>query len=136
MTATPLPARTERAALSCVLALLAFARFSPAADRAFDHSLFDALLKRCVVSGMVDYEAWKASPDFPRYLAALDKAEPSALPEAERLAFWINTYNAYTIQLILEHNEKDSIRNIHKSAGFIKGHGPWRERLVMAGGEV
>jgi hypothetical protein len=101
----------------------------------FDHSAFDALLRANVVDGMVDYEAFRKAPTFPTYLDSLNKAEIAKLDPKELLAYWINTYNAYTIQLILSHNEKESIRNFNKSMG-IAGHGPWREKLVKAGGQI
>ena len=101
----------------------------------FDHSAFDALLQVHVVGGMVDYDAFAKSPELPKYLDSLAKADITSLPKAERLAFWINTYNAYTIQLIVSHHERDSIRNINKTLG-IKGKGPWHEKLVMAAGQL
>lgn len=112
---------------------LAFAAAATAAP--FDHSAFDALLRDHVVEGMVDYDAFKASPEFPRYLDALDKADPAALDSSERLAYWINVYNAYTIQLINKHNQRQSIRKINKTLG-IAAKGPWHEKLVKAGGKV
>jgi hypothetical protein len=101
----------------------------------FDHSAFDALLRRHVVDGMVDYDAFKASSEFPRYLGSLAAANPAALDDQDRLAYWINVYNAYTIQLINEHGERESIRNINRTFGFA-GKGPWHETLVRAGGRV
>jgi hypothetical protein len=101
----------------------------------FDHSAFDALLAAHVVGGMVDYDAFAKSPEFPKYLDSLAKADITPLSKAERLAFWINTYNAYTIQLIVSHHERDSIHNINKTFG-IKGKGPWHEKLVKAAGQV
>jgi hypothetical protein len=103
---------------------------------AFDHSLLDALLRRHVVNGMVDYDAFARAPEFGRYLASLERADPAALSPAERLALWINAYNAYTIELINRHRERDSIRNINRTAGLFAGHGPWREKLVRVGGQA
>ncbi len=117
-------------AAALLLASPGFAQAPP-----FDHSAFDALLRRHVVDGMVDYDAFKKAPEFAAYLDRLAKADPQKLPEAERLAFWINVYNAYTIQLINSHEERDSIRNINKTL-FVAGHGPWREKLVRVGGAV
>ena len=58
-----------------------------------------------------------------------------AYPErSAQLAFYINAYNAYTIQLILAHDETRSIRNINKTGGIIKGYGPWTEKLAVVGG--
>jgi len=101
----------------------------------FDHSAFDALLKAHVVDGMVDYGAFKNSAAFSGYLAALKKQDPAALPRAEQLAFWINAYNAYTIQLINKHSETKSIRNINKTLG-LKLKGPWGEPLAGVGGKA
>ncbi len=127
--------RESAVAKGTVLALL-LAVGAPAAGAAsFDHSAFDALLRKHVVAGMVDYDAFKASPEFPKYLDALSKADPAALDDKERLAYWINVYNAYTIELINEHQERVSIRNIDKTLG-IAAKGPWHETLVKAGGQV
>ena len=105
-----------------------------AAPAIFDHSAFDALLRRHVRHGRVDYDAFKAASLFSAYLDALERADPTALDERERLAFWINVYNAYTIELIVQHGERESIRNINKTLGLWAGKGPWREPLVRAGG--
>ncbi len=106
----------------------------PAPVARVDHSAFDRLLRDNVRNGLVDYDAFGKSEAFRAYLASLAQVDVAALDTAERLAFWINVYNAFTIRLINVHEERDSIRNIKKTALAIKGHGPWRERLVKAGG--
>ena len=98
----------------------------------FDHSSFDTVLKAHVVSGLVDYDAFAASPEFTQYLASLARFNPRTLPPDDQLAFWINAYNAYTIQLIIKHAERQSIRNINKTL-FLKAYGPWKERLAVVG---
>lgn len=100
------------------------------------HAPFDRLLKAHVRDGLVDYDAFARAPEFGRYLASLDTVHVSALGEDERLAYWINTYNAYTIQLILRHHERASIRNIDRTLGFLQLKGPWNEPIVRAGGQV
>ena len=99
-----------------------------------DHQLFDALLRQHVVDGFVDYDAFARAPEFSQYLASLDKVKPLLLDEDERLAFWINVYNASTIQLIVSHRETESIRNINKVLGFLQLKGPWSEPMVRAAG--
>ncbi|MDZ7759199.1 MAG: DUF547 domain-containing protein [Desulfovermiculus sp.] len=47
--------------------------------------------------------------------------------------FWINLYNALTIQLVLEHYPVDSIKDI--SFGFLSFGGPWKEKLVTVEGQ-
>lgn len=104
--------------------------------RRMDHSQFDKLLKAHVTNGLVDYDAFAASGDFTSYLKALSLADPSRLERGEQLAFWINAYNAYTISLINHHQERASIRNINRSFGFVKGFGPWKEKIAVVGGRA
>ncbi|MGI8548941.1 MAG: DUF547 domain-containing protein [Gemmatimonadaceae bacterium] len=124
------------AAATCVALIVSMIISAPAHAQAttFDQSTFDSLLHRDVVKGMVDYDAFKRSPEFAAYLQHLAHFDPATLPEAERLAFWINAYNAYTIQLINEHNERGSIRDINKALGFLKLKGPWSEPLATVAG--
>ena len=116
-----------------VLGIAVISSTLPPQTRTFDHGAFDALLHKNVVSGMVNYDNFD-SADFKAYLASLAAYDPSVLPKAEQLAFWINAYNAYTIQLINAHHERASIRNINNTAGFIKAYRPWREKLTIVGG--
>ena len=119
-----------------VIAALCAAAPLAAGTASFDHSAFDRLLKAHVVDGRVDYGAFAKAPAFPGYLAQLAGAQPEALSRSEQLAFWINVYNAYTIQLVNAHQERKSIRNINKTLGVIKAMGPWKEEMVKAGGKT
>lgn len=101
-----------------------------------DHSAYDRLLKSHVVNGLVDYDAFKADPAFAAYLKLLAATNPAPLPRTEQLALWINAYNAYTIQLIIKHDERESIRNVNKSLGFLKFKGPWSEAFAVVGGKT
>ncbi len=123
------------ARLGLGLLLLVQVPASPAAvqGKSFDHALFDRELRTHVTDGLVDYDAFGRSSRFARYLAQLAAFDPAALRKDEQLAFWINAYNAYTIQLINAHGERKSIRNINKTFGIVKGFGPWREKLAVVG---
>jgi len=100
----------------------------------FDHSAFDSLLRAHVTDGLVDYDAFARSSGFRAYLASLDGARLEGWGESERLAFWINTYNAWTIEQVNRHHERDSIRNIPRPLGLTPLQGPWSERMVRAAG--
>ena len=131
------PTRSIVARLAGIIALVASAVMLPAslsAQATFDHGAFDALLQAHVRNGMVDYDAFAAAPEFAAYLKRLALFDPATLPQAEQTAFWIDAYNAYTIQLVNQHHERESIRNINKSFGFVKAYGPWREKLAVVGG--
>jgi hypothetical protein len=67
------------------------------------HQLLDDLLRVSVRNGWVDYPALQTDPRFAAYLAELDRVDPLALStERDRLALWINAYNAYAIKGILD----------------------------------
>jgi hypothetical protein len=73
-------------------------------DRAqFSHALWDGILQSHVTdAGRVDYPAFKSDPRFDEYLYRLAAVDPRKLPDpSTRKAFWLNAYNALTIQGVL-----------------------------------
>lgn len=87
------------------------------------HSIFDTLLKKHVNSdGWVNYEGFiEDSTAFYKYLNLLSANHPnnSNWQKEERLAYWINAYNAYTIQLIIENYPVNSIKDIKDGVAFV-----------------
>lgn len=87
----------------------------------FDHSTFDAIAKTYVSDGgWVDYAALHANgrDELKKYIDQVAGTDFDALGRDERLALLINAYNAFTLELILEHwNEGDleSIKDIPAS---------------------
>lgn len=80
-----------------------------------DHSRWDALLRRFVDgNGDVAYERLQEVADsaLTPYLHQLAAARPTTMSRDRRLALWINAYNAYTLELILDHYPVQSIQNI------------------------
>jgi hypothetical protein len=94
------------------------------------HAEWDFILKKYVLEGKVNYNKIISTPaDLKRlndYLTTLGTAEVSLLTRDERLAFWINAYNAFTVKLILNHYPLKSIKDIKN---------PWKQKLWYAGGE-
>ena len=127
---------TQSSRVLLALLMLLGGALPAASQQRFDHAVFDALLHKHVVNGLVDYDGFARAPEFAAYLRSFDAVDPAGLPEPERLAYWIDAYNAFTIQLINGHHERASIRNVNESLGLIKGHGPWREPIVKAGGKL
>lgn len=81
-----------------------------------DHSEWDALLKKHVnKAGFVDYKGFendRAALD--RYLNTLQSYKPNSnWSVQELLAYYINTYNAYTVDLILRNYPTNSIQDIN-----------------------
>ncbi|NDY42624.1 DUF547 domain-containing protein [Dissulfurirhabdus thermomarina] len=93
------------------LFLVLWAAAPAAAGADFDHSAFDAALKAHVdAEGLVDYAGMARDPRFRAYLAALEGADPERLDRAGRLAFWINAYNAVTIDKVIRKRPRKSVR--------------------------
>ena len=108
---------------------------------AFDHSGWDALLKKHVswqrngVASAVNYEGIAAErAALKKYLNSLSAVSADAFSQFsndQQLAFLINAYNAYTIELILrEPGRPDSIRDI---GTFFSG--PWDQRFFTLLGQ-
>ncbi len=100
------------------------------------HDSFDRLLKTYVdANGMVDYRAWHASAGdrqtLRNYLDSLGQADASlpATREAQ-LAYWINAYNALTLEGILRVYPTTSIRN--HTAKLI-GYNIWKKLHLYVG---
>jgi hypothetical protein len=72
-----------------------------------DHTLLDQVLRENVLRGRVNYRALKDSPTrLNRYLetlAAIDPRDYEHWTRQQKLALWINAYNAYTIKAIVDH---------------------------------
>ena len=95
-------------------------------DRAetVSHGAFDALLKNYVTaSGVVNYVGFKENAEFKAYLKTLSNAQPinTNWSREEKLAFWINAYNAFTIELITRNLPLKSIRDIED---------PWKLEFI------
>ncbi|MBL7978998.1 MAG: DUF547 domain-containing protein [Bacteroidetes Order II. Incertae sedis bacterium] len=80
----------------------------------FEHGDFTEVLQKYVdEEGMVDYAALKTDRGrLDAYLIRLAQNDPDRLPELERLAYWINVYNAFTLKLVLENYPVRSILRI------------------------
>ena len=80
----------------------------------FDHTKFDELLKANVDGdGWVDYAAiQKDSAKLDEYIESIKTAKMDDFGRDDRLAFLINSYNAFTIKLLTEKYPIASIKDI------------------------
>lgn len=86
-----------------------------------DNQLFSNFLNKYVKGGFVDYKNLVGDKQLDRYLQQLSETDPDKLPRNEKLSFWINTYNAFTIQIIRENYPIESINEL-STGGKIIGH--------------
>lgn len=86
------------------------------------HGEWDALVKKHVSkNGMVDYQGFlKDKKQLQVYLDKLSANRPtSKWSKNEKMAFWINAYNAFTVKLILDHYPIKSIKDIKRGIPFV-----------------
>lgn len=98
------------------------------------HQLYEELLQAHVAQGRVDYHGFKKEEQkLDSYLEILNKTNPEILADKEKLAFYINAYNGYTIKLILDNFKNDEPPvSIKKIGGFFSS--PWKISFARIGG--
>lgn len=78
---------------------------------------------------LVDYEGIQENDQesLAAYIEHLTGIDPRNYNRAEQQAFWINLYNALTVQLIVEHYPVESITKLGESA---LSFGPWDDNIT------
>jgi hypothetical protein len=95
------------------------------------HEPFSMLLQKYVsAAGKVDYKGLrKEKASLEAYTTALGKQVPTASTNKNAsLAYWINAYNAFTLQLIVNNYPVKSITNL-------SGGKPWDVKFIDLGGK-
>jgi len=96
-----------RVGIACFLSFFLFSfPFVFASEKTIDHSKWDRLLKAYVrPDGLVNYQGLlQMKAEIDDYVKQLEMISPQQLGESsreERLAFWINLYNASVVQMVL-----------------------------------
>lgn len=102
------------------------------------HEAWSQLLKKYVDSqGMVNYKGFIAdSLSLNAYLDSLTNHPPdtSAWSRAAQLAYWINAYNAFTIQLVIRHYPLRSIKDISTLVSIPFVNSPWDIHFIHING--
>lgn len=96
----------------------------------FNHNIFDQLLKNNIsANGYTNYKGFiKSKPIFKSYLTSLSENIPTEKwTKEDKLAYWMNTYNAFTIKLIIDNYPIKSIKYIKNAwdSRFFKLGNKW-----------
>ncbi|MBC7743805.1 MAG: DUF547 domain-containing protein [Flavobacterium sp.] len=100
-----------------------------------DHSLWEQLLKKHVsANGKVDYAGFKSdSKKLDSYLKMLSNTNLSGYSKTEKQAYWINAYNAFTVDLVAKNYPVKSIKDIRNAKSLVAkatgGSQVWIEKL-------
>lgn len=93
----------------------------------FSHDIWNSLLTKHVTkSGVVNYNGFKKDrKKLLEYLSLLSENLPNnSWSKEEKLSYWMNAYNAMTVDLILRNLPLQSIKDIKK---------PWDQRIWKLG---
>ncbi len=114
----------------------------PTSKQKIDHSVWDGFLKKFLVAphpSGINRVRYQAVGDEDRkalkgYLQMLQSLPISNYNRTEQKAYWINLYNALTVDLIISRYPVASIRDINISPGwFVRG--PWGAKLLTIEGD-
>jgi len=106
---------------ACANSIKANTSLTPRELTSFSHDNFNAILREYVnKEGRLDYGRLKEKQNdtvFENYYASISEYSPDATPELfkdenEKLAYWVNAYNASVIKTVLEHYPINSISDV------------------------
>ncbi len=103
------------------------------------HQVFDELLKKHVSKdGKVNYRGFIQEKErLEKYLKLLSENPPDRVTwtKNQQLAYWINAYNAFTIQLIMDNYPVKSIQDLHPKLKIPMVNTVWHVKFFSIGGK-
>lgn len=110
-------------------------------EETINHHAWGQLLNKYVVEGQdnlnrVAYKQVTHQDKYAlkQYIKNISKRPISRFNRQQQRAFWINLYNALTVDIILDHYPVKSILEIKLSSGLFT-RGPWKKKIVTIEGE-
>ncbi len=106
-----------------------------------EHNVWQQLLDKYLVSNdasNVNFFAYSKvnksdKKKLQHYLHKMQAQTPTQYNKAEQKAYWINLYNALTVQLILDNYPLESITKLGES---LFSFGPWDDDIAVVNGET
>ena len=117
-----------------------WAEDNPQSTRQVDHTLWQAFLDQYLVpqTDGVNRIAYnrvglgEGRKELQTYLQNLANIDPRNLNRNEQFAYWVNLYNALTVEVVLSNPDKKSIRRMGKG---LFSFGPWDDTVATIAGE-
>ncbi|MCL6270967.1 DUF547 domain-containing protein [Sansalvadorimonas sp. 2012CJ34-2] len=112
---------------------------NPASQNKINHSAWNSFLEQYVSENhnlnmfVLDYRSVSSADkqQLKSYLNTLQSIDPRNYSKNEQFAYWVNLYNALTVNLVLENYPVDTI----KSIGSWFGLGPWDNEIASVAGQ-
>jgi len=116
--------------------------YDPGSDRVVDHSAWERFMAKYLVtshpSGINRVEYGEVSAvdkqTLKSYLDDLQQVPVSQLNRNEQKAYWINLYNAATLDIVLDHYPVSSITKVNLASGLFS-RGPWEAKILKIEGQ-
>lgn len=107
------------------------------AQEAPSHVIFSQLLRKHVVGDAFNYKGLiQDSVKLGQYLSTISKNAPSqSWSKEEKLAYWINAYNAFTLKLIIDNYPVESITDLHPAVHIPLLNTVWHKKFFTIGGK-
>lgn len=119
-----------------LLAVMLCGRYCYAQDK---HRLFTEVLCAHVKGGVVDYKSICKDTRFAQYMEQLINTDTQKLgSDKEKLVFWINAYNAWTLKIICDNYPLKSITALHSGVAALASvfkATVWDKNLVSVNGK-
>lgn len=103
------------------------------------HESWTKLVKKHVgTDGLVDYKGFiKDKAELEAYLKQVsDNPPPQTATNNDKIAYWLNAYNAFTIKLIIDHYPVKSIKDLGGKHQVIFINTPWDIKFFNIGGKT
>ena len=120
--------------------MIEFEGFDEDSTESIDHNCWQSFLDTYLVSDDEDQNLFRYTAvsnqdeeTLGKYISGLTALGITQYDRDEQKAYWINLYNALTIQLVLEHYPMRTIRDIDISPGIFAS-GPWGKKLAIVEG--
>lgn len=104
------------------------------------HEDWDSLLKTYITAnGLVDYQGFQSDrKKLDSYLQKLSSHHPNDKnwSKEEQLTYWMNAYNAFTVELILENYPLESIKDVVSGPSIAFVSSPWDIKFIEIEGAI
>ena len=117
-----------------------WASHNPQSQAVISHQEWQEFLTQCVITNeeginLVDYPHLTEANlvTLNHYITRMSKIHINDYNRNEQLAFWLNLYNALTVQIVADYYPVASIQEINISPGLFSV-GPWGANLVAIAG--
>lgn len=109
-----------------------------ATSKKVDHSAWTKLLKKHVrQDGFVNYQSLlEDKPKLNAYTQDLSENPPAeGWTDSEKIAYWINVYNAFTVKLIVDNYPLESIKDLNPTLSVPLLRTVWTQKWFQIGGK-